>query len=214
VKVGWLRSRTAHARNRYSQFMRPYSLLITLFFTSLSFTAFSQVNKLDIISGKSKVLTYLNNKLNSIELIDSLNKKIEIYLLGTKNINNYPKFDSTHFIRSYTRIFYDKFNTIDSIITIEYEDNSILYYPTKVAYPDTLVWVYNYAKIDKIQYNKELFRISNGKRTLINTEILVYNGFRQIISRVDKEGKMQYNYSYNKEGQIVEESICHYKKRH
>ncbi len=161
-----------------------------------------------LISGKSKVNVFVNNKLSSVWFVDSLNKRIGKYQLGTKNIANYPKFDSVHFVKSYSLLFFNRYGLVDSILTIDYENNQILVAPNKVDnYPDTSVYIYDYPQYDKIAVNMKHYRIENGIRIRLKTTIFTYNSKKQLLSKIEDEGNLQSTFSYNISGQVEKETV-------
>ena len=179
--------------------------LISIFSFGQGFYKIEENYKL-IRSGKKKVSVFKDSELISFKTIDSTKRIITDNTVQPSKFlaNSYaPKYDSLHSISYSTVSFYNSNGMIDSILFINYTTPLITVGGGKIpAKVDSTIIVYGYNMPKKRTLTRNYYSIEKGVRKHYRTDHYGYNNDDQLIILIEDDGRTQFNFEYNDEGNI------------
>jgi hypothetical protein len=144
--------------------------------------------------------------------LDSTNNKLNKYYLTSPNQYALEyKYDARS---AYIREIYnfDKTGKIDSIIRIEYNGDKFEISSTgetfgKIERIDTNITNFNYEILNPNPYNCIIYDVKNGKKSISRIDIFGYDSLNNLIVYFQNEGRVQFDYKYDKKNNLIEERI-------
>ncbi len=154
-----------------------------------------------IISGKTKMKVYVNESLKAVWFFDSSQNTAEEWILKYKFLNpTAPSYNDRLTVRAKIKYFFLEKGAIDSTIRV-------LYNFISENRNDTDIVKYNYPQLDNRVMNRKMYSLKNGEYKWSQTDYFGYDEEKRLILLIQDEGRTQFYYTLNQQGQIIQENI-------